>query len=126
MKKWNGSSPRPVEAIKGACLIVRRAALEAGEPLLDERYFMYTEEVDLCYRLAQAGWDLYWIPLARVTHLGRSQQPAGLQRHVCAALPQQSAVLSQVWRRAARSSFQAPGDNRLSTSPCGCAHRIHY
>ena len=72
MQKWNGSSPRPVEAIKGACLIVRRAALEAGEPLLDERYFMYTEEVDLCYRLARTGWDLYWIPLARVTHLGEA------------------------------------------------------
>ena len=72
MKKWNGSNPRPVEAIKGACLIVRRAALGAGEPLLDERYFMYTEEVDLCYRLAQAGWDLYWIPLAQVTHLGEA------------------------------------------------------
>ena len=72
MKKWNPSSPRQVEAIKGACLIVRRAALEAGESLLDERYFMYTEEVDLCYRLTRSGWDMYWIPLAQVTHLGEA------------------------------------------------------
>jgi GT2 family glycosyltransferase len=72
MQRWNDSGPRPVEAIKGACLIVRRDALAAGEPLLDERYFMYTEEVDLCYRLAQAGWALYWIPLAHVTHLGEA------------------------------------------------------
>ena len=57
MAKWNASSPRQVEAIKGACLIVRRAALETGQSLLDERYFMYTEEVDLCHRLALAGWD---------------------------------------------------------------------
>jgi GT2 family glycosyltransferase len=72
MKKWNAASPKQVETIKGACLIVRRAALGAGESLLDERYFMYTEEVDLCYRLAQAGWELYWIPLARVTHFGEA------------------------------------------------------
>ena len=72
MRKWNASSPRQVEAIKGACLIVRRHALGASESLLDERYFMYTEEVDLCYRLTQAGWELYWIPLAKVTHLGEA------------------------------------------------------
>jgi GT2 family glycosyltransferase len=51
---------------------VRRAALAASESLLDERYFMYTEEVDLCYRLTRASWELYWIPLAKVTHLGEA------------------------------------------------------
>ncbi len=29
---------------------------------------MYTEEVDLCYRLAQAGWELWWVPQAVVLH----------------------------------------------------------
>jgi GT2 family glycosyltransferase len=72
MKQWSVSSPRRVETIKGACLIVRREALGSGESLLDEQYFMYTEEVDLCYRLTQAGWELYWIPLAKVTHLGEA------------------------------------------------------
>jgi GT2 family glycosyltransferase len=72
MSKWNTAIPRQVETLKGACLIVRRAALEAGELLLDERYFMYTEEVDLCYRLIQRGWELYWIPAAHVTHLGEA------------------------------------------------------
>ncbi len=72
MLNWSQSTPRRVETIKGACLIVRRAALNPIEPLLDERYFMYTEEVDLCYRLTQAGWDLYWIPAARITHFGEA------------------------------------------------------
>ena len=72
MLGWNRSTPRPVETIKGACLIVRRAALDPIEPLLDERYFMYTEEVDLCYRLEQAGWKLYWIPTAQITHFGEA------------------------------------------------------
>jgi len=72
MKKWSTFSPKRVETIKGACLIVRREALEANEALLDEQYFMYTEEVDLCYRLNRKGWELYWIPTARVTHFGEA------------------------------------------------------
>jgi GT2 family glycosyltransferase len=72
MAEWNEVEPRTVETIKGACLIVRRLALEPALPLLDEQYFMYTEEVDLCYRLSRAGWKLYWIPQAQVTHFGEA------------------------------------------------------
>ena len=64
---WDWQTPRPVEVIKGACLLLRRAALEQVGPL-DESYFMYTEEMDLCYRLAQAGWELWWVPQAVVKH----------------------------------------------------------
>ena len=70
MTRWAVNTPHPMEVIKGACLIVRRAALEKNGPLLDEQYFMYTEEVDLCYRLLQAGWALNWIPQAVITHYG--------------------------------------------------------
>jgi N-acetylglucosaminyl-diphospho-decaprenol L-rhamnosyltransferase len=67
MHRWDLETPRPVEVIKGACLLLRREALdEVG--LLDEGYFMYTEEVDLCYRLVQAGWQLWWVPRAEVIH----------------------------------------------------------
>jgi GT2 family glycosyltransferase len=72
MEHWSETQPRRVEIIKGACFIVRRSALEASAPLLDEQYFMYTEEVDLCYRLAQTGWKLYWIPQAHVIHFGEA------------------------------------------------------
>lgn len=68
-ERWDTVTPRPVEVIKGACLLLRRAALEGVGPL-DERYFMYTEEVDLCFRLAQAGWSLWYVPTAVVTHFG--------------------------------------------------------
>lgn len=69
MGRWDAHIPREVEVLKGACLLLRRAALEQVG-LLDERYFIYTEEVDLCYRLARTGWKLYWVPQARVTHYG--------------------------------------------------------
>jgi GT2 family glycosyltransferase len=67
---WPIDIAHRVEAIKGACLMVRRAALDPATSLLDEQYFMYTEEVDLCYRLTDANWQLYWVPQASVTHFG--------------------------------------------------------
>jgi N-acetylglucosaminyl-diphospho-decaprenol L-rhamnosyltransferase len=67
MHRWDRETPRPVEVIKGACLLLRREALDRVGPL-DEGYFMYTEEVDFCYRLAQAGWQLWWVPRAEVIH----------------------------------------------------------
>ena len=69
MARWDAVTPRRVEVIKGACLLLRRAALDRIGGL-DESYFMYTEEVDLCYRLAQAGWELWYVPAAAVTHFG--------------------------------------------------------
>jgi len=71
MQRWDTTTPRRVEVIKGACLLLRRAALDQVG-LLDDRYFMYTEEVDLCYRLAQAGWELSYVPQAVVTHFGEA------------------------------------------------------
>jgi len=71
MARWDATSPRRVEVIKGACLLLRREALEQVGPL-DDNYFMYTEEVDLCHRLAQAGWELWWEPRAQVVHFGEA------------------------------------------------------
>ncbi|MEZ4661986.1 MAG: glycosyltransferase family 2 protein, partial [Caldilineaceae bacterium] len=54
---------------KGACLLVRRDVLEQVGGL-DEAFFIYSEEVDLCKRIQQAGWRLYWLPQAEVIHYG--------------------------------------------------------
>lgn len=70
-ERWDRESPRMVEVIKGACLMLRREALEQVG-LLDEGYFMYTEEMDLCYRLLEAGWQLWWVPGAAVRHYGEA------------------------------------------------------
>jgi GT2 family glycosyltransferase len=55
------------EWLVGAFLMVRREALSEIGPM-DERFFLYSEEKDLCYRLRQAGWDVRHLPLMRVTH----------------------------------------------------------
>jgi GT2 family glycosyltransferase len=69
MHKWDPKMPRQVDVLQGAALVLRSEALEQVG-LLDEDYFMYTEEVDLCFRLRKAGWRLYWIPEAEVLHYG--------------------------------------------------------
>ncbi len=69
VERWDPVLPREVEVIKGACMVVRRAVLDQVG-LLDDRYFMYSEEMDLCYRISQAGWALYWVPQAQVVHYG--------------------------------------------------------
>jgi GT2 family glycosyltransferase len=69
MTDWELTKPRQVDALLGACLLIRRRVLdEVG--MLDEDYFMYSEEIDLCYRVRQAGWPIYWVPQAQIVHYG--------------------------------------------------------
>ena len=68
---------RTVDWVTGACLLVRRAAAE-GAGLLDERYFMYEEDVDFCAALRARGGRVIFTPDAEVVHLrGRSFAAAG-------------------------------------------------
>ena len=71
----------PVEGetgwLSGSCLLVRRVAVDRVGGF-DPAYFMYFEDVDLCDRLAQAGWQIVYEPAAVVEHLGghaTSQRP---------------------------------------------------
>lgn len=64
---YAAGEPFAIDFALGAALMLRRAAIEAAG-LLDEAYFMYCEEVDWCWRLQQAGWPLWCVPQARVTH----------------------------------------------------------
>ena len=69
--RWS-REPGPREWISGACLLVRRSDLEAIG-LLDERYFLYTEDVDLCVALRARGRVVLFVPQSEVLHLrGRS------------------------------------------------------
>lgn len=58
-----------VDWVGGACLLARKAAVnEIG--LLDESFFMYSEEVDWCYRMKIAGWLVYYLANAEMIHFG--------------------------------------------------------
>ena len=60
---------RQVSTVRGACMLARRGMINnvAG---FDERYFLFLEETDLCYRLNKEGYGVWWLPEARVYHLG--------------------------------------------------------
>jgi len=62
------SLPRRVDWAMGACLLVRRSAL-AGEALFDARFFMYSEETDLCLRLHRKGFATWFVPAASAVHV---------------------------------------------------------
>jgi N-acetylglucosaminyl-diphospho-decaprenol L-rhamnosyltransferase len=66
----------PVDWVSGTCMLVRRRAFDAVGGF-DEAYFMYVEDVDLCWRLWRAGWRVAYEPTARVTHaVGASSELA--------------------------------------------------
>jgi GT2 family glycosyltransferase len=58
-----------VKKLFGACLLVRRTVLDQVGAF-DERFFMYCEDVDFCYRITGAGWRLYYLAEAEILHLG--------------------------------------------------------
>ncbi|MCJ8012678.1 glycosyltransferase family 2 protein [Paenibacillus sp. KQZ6P-2] len=57
----------PVDCLVGAFMLVRRETLEQAGGL-DETFFMYGEDIDWCYRIKQAGWDIYYYPKTTIVH----------------------------------------------------------
>lgn len=66
---WDRNSPRKCDVIQGTSIMVRKSVWEALGGL-DEAFFMYSEEVDFCYRMSKAGFECYWVPTSRVIHFG--------------------------------------------------------
>ena len=58
----------PVDAVSGAFMLIRRSALDDVGPF-DEGYWLYMEDLDLCYRFAQAGWVTWYEPSVVATHV---------------------------------------------------------
>ncbi|MDM8532211.1 glycosyltransferase family 2 protein [Anaerolineales bacterium HSG25] len=61
--------PQRVDYVEGACMLVRREAFQQVGGM-DEGYFMYAEEVDWCFSLQTGGWQVWYQPESKVTHLG--------------------------------------------------------
>lgn len=57
------------DAVSGSCMLIRRAVIDQVG-YLDEQFFAYQEDADLCFRARQAGWQVHYVPVARVVHLG--------------------------------------------------------
>ncbi len=60
--------PFPVDHTLGATIMLKREVIEQVG-LFDEQFFMYCEEIDWAMRIRQAGWEIYSVPTAHITHL---------------------------------------------------------
>ncbi|MCE4225050.1 glycosyltransferase family 2 protein [Methylobacterium sp. C25] len=65
---WDRDSELDLDVVSGMFMLVRREAIEQVG-LMDERFFVYAEEADWCYRFAKAGWRRVFTPTARILHL---------------------------------------------------------
>jgi hypothetical protein len=71
-----------VDWVKGAALMARREAIEQVGPL-DERFFMYSEELEWCRRFRAAGWRVVYLPAAQVIHYeGKSSEKVLPARYI--------------------------------------------
>ena len=88
MEDWPSDFTHDVDWLTGAAMLARRSALEMVRSPeytgpFDESFFMYSEELDLCHRVKDAGWRIVYAPKAVVVHYeGRSSEQAVAARHI--------------------------------------------
>ncbi len=72
MREWAHLEMREIDWALGAAMFVRRAAL-SGQDFFDPRFFLYFEDVDLCFRLRQCGWRVLYDPTSVMVHQHRRE-----------------------------------------------------
>ena len=85
LSDWDHASDRSVDWVSGACMLVRRAAIDQVGGM-DEAYFMFNEDVDWCHAMKKAGWSVDFVAAAEITHhigasKGRVSDRVILERH---------------------------------------------
>jgi len=69
MTWWDANEVREVDIVKGCFMLVRREAIKQVG-VMDERFFMYGEETDWCYRFKKNGWKVMFAPIGEIIHYG--------------------------------------------------------
>ncbi len=96
---WDHRDAAHVDWVSGSCFLVRREAWDQVRGF-DPSYFMYMEDVDLCWRLGKEGWGIGYVPEAEVVHV----QGVSADRHPYRML---AAHHRSMWRFAVRSTAGA-------------------
>lgn len=68
LKLWRSADPVRVKNLHGGVMMIRRSAAERAGGLFDERFFLFYEDTDLCFRLRKKGHSLYVLPGAKAVH----------------------------------------------------------
>lgn len=92
LESWDHRDSREIDCISGACLMVRREAMERLSGF-DEALFMYAEDVDLCYRVVQGGGRIYYLASEQVIHYGGGSSQTHSAARMLATLRQREANL---------------------------------
>ncbi len=79
LHEWAGGSTRRVDWVSGAALIARRTALQQIGGL-DEQFFLYFEDVDLCRRLRHSSWQIAFVPSVAIIHRSRPDPADAIRR----------------------------------------------
>jgi GT2 family glycosyltransferase len=66
---YDGADPFEIDFVLGATMMLKREVIERVG-MFDEDFFMYCEEIDWAWRIRRAGWSVWCVPAARVTHYG--------------------------------------------------------
>jgi len=80
MTWWDRSDVHQVDVVTGCFMLVRREAIEQVG-VMDERFFMYGEETDWCYRFGKKGWKVMFTPAGQIIHFGgqsAAQKPVAM------------------------------------------------
>jgi len=77
----DGRTPMEVDWVSGACMVVKREALD-DVGLLDERFFLYWEDVDWCKRMWNKGWKVTYYPQATIQHAAGGSSERNLIRSI--------------------------------------------
>ena len=67
MTDYDHEEVREVDWVTGACMLARREAIEKVG-LMDERFFLYFEDIDWCYRMKNQGWSVFYVPQSVMIH----------------------------------------------------------
>lgn len=102
--------PFKVDWVSGSCMLIRRKALDDTGPF-DEKYFMYVEDTDICYRMWQNGWEVHYMPHSEVLHhiagssrAKRSKEKTSKKAAIRASYRMQRSVFYFFWKNYKRTS----------------------
>lgn len=89
---WNHKDSRRIDCLSGACIFARKMVIDKLKGF-DGKFFMYAEDVDLCYRIKQEGWRLYYLASEAIYHIEGASSKNQSQKHFSAIAMRESNYL---------------------------------
>ena len=89
MEYWDHTDSREIDCLSGACIMVRKHIID-GLNGFDEAFFMYAEDVDLCYRIRSEGWKIHYLAGERIFHHEGASSKKRANRHFSAIMQRAS------------------------------------